>query len=102
MGRVHGVDGRSPDPAALPLAHGVKALIGSLRSSSKARVPRMSGQASALWGGSWRRRSRSRGLSAAMPMLAIVLLAVGWLGILPMGTLAVSEHGLMMPVMLIR
>ena len=35
-------------------------------------------------------------------MLAIVLLAVGWLGILPMGTLAVSEHGLMMPVMLIR
>ena len=40
-------------------------------------------------------------MSAAMPILAAVLLAVGWLGILPLGNLALLEHGLMMPVMLI-
>lgn len=40
-------------------------------------------------------------MSASMPLLAIVLLAFGWLGIVPMGNLAVAEHGLMMPVMLI-
>ena len=40
-------------------------------------------------------------MSAAMPILAIVLLALGWLGTVPKGDLAVLEHGLMMPVMLI-
>ena len=40
-------------------------------------------------------------MSAAMPILAAVLLAVGWLGILPLGNLALLEHGLMMPVMLV-
>jgi hypothetical protein len=40
-------------------------------------------------------------MSAAMPILAVMLLALGGLGILPMGNLALLEHGLMMPVMLI-
>jgi hypothetical protein len=40
-------------------------------------------------------------MSAAMPILAIVLLAFGWLAIVPKGDLALLEHGLMMPVMLI-
>jgi hypothetical protein len=40
-------------------------------------------------------------MSAAMPILALVLLAFGWLAILPKGDLALLEHGLMMPVMLI-
>lgn len=39
-------------------------------------------------------------MSAAMPVLALVLLALGWLAILPKGDLALLEHGLMMPVML--
>jgi hypothetical protein len=40
-------------------------------------------------------------MSAAMPVLAIVLLALGWLAVVPMGGLALVEHGLMMPAMLI-
>jgi hypothetical protein len=40
-------------------------------------------------------------MSAAMPALAIALLALGWLAILPKGDLALLEHGLMMPVMLV-
>jgi hypothetical protein len=40
-------------------------------------------------------------MSAVMPMLAIVLLALGWLAILPMSDLALLEHGLMMPAMLV-
>jgi len=40
-------------------------------------------------------------MTAAMPILAIVLLAFGWLAILPKADLALLEHGLMMPVMLI-
>ena len=40
-------------------------------------------------------------MSAAMPILAIVLLILGWSAILPMADLALLEHGLMMPVMLI-
>lgn len=40
-------------------------------------------------------------MSAAMPALAGVLLVLGWLTILPEGDLALLEHGLMMPVMLI-
>jgi hypothetical protein len=40
-------------------------------------------------------------MSAAMPILAVVLLGLGRLGILPLGNLALLEHGLMMPVMLV-
>ena len=40
-------------------------------------------------------------MSASMPVLAIVLLALGWLTIVPMGDLALLEHELMMPAMLI-
>jgi hypothetical protein len=40
-------------------------------------------------------------MSASMPLLAIVLLAFGWLSFVPKGDLALLEHGLMMPVMLI-
>ena len=40
-------------------------------------------------------------MSAAMPSLAVVLLILGWSAIVPMADLALLEHGLMMPVMLI-
>jgi hypothetical protein len=40
-------------------------------------------------------------MTAAMPILAIGLLVFGWLAILPRGELALLEHGLMMPVMLV-
>lgn len=40
-------------------------------------------------------------MSAAMPLLALMLLTLGWLAILPKIDLALWEHGLMMPVMLI-
>jgi hypothetical protein len=40
-------------------------------------------------------------MSAAMPVLAIVLLGFGWFGLVPMGNLILLEHGLMMPVMLV-
>ena len=40
-------------------------------------------------------------MSATMPVLAIMLLALGWIGLVPMDDLALLEHGLMMPVMLI-
>jgi hypothetical protein len=40
-------------------------------------------------------------MSAAMPVLALVLLALGWLAVLPKDDQALLEHGLMMPVMLI-
>jgi hypothetical protein len=40
-------------------------------------------------------------MSAAMPILAVALLPLGWIGALPMSTLALAEHALMMPVMLI-
>ena len=36
-----------------------------------------------------------------MPMLAIVLLVLGWAGAIAMSALAFVEHGLMMPAMLI-
>jgi hypothetical protein len=39
-------------------------------------------------------------MSAVMPALAIVLLALGWLAIAPKHDLALLEHGLMMPAML--
>jgi hypothetical protein len=40
-------------------------------------------------------------MSATMPILAFILLMLGWLGIVPMGDLALLEHGLMMPAMLV-
>jgi hypothetical protein len=40
-------------------------------------------------------------MTASMPVLAVLLLMVGWLGLVPMGDLALAEHGLMMPVMLV-
>jgi hypothetical protein len=40
-------------------------------------------------------------MSAAMPLLALVLLALGWLAILAKSNLVLLEHGLMMPIMLI-
>jgi hypothetical protein len=40
-------------------------------------------------------------MSAVMPALAIALIALGWLAIVPMGDLALLEHGLMMPAMLV-
>ena len=39
-------------------------------------------------------------MTATMPLLALVLLVLGWLGVVPIGDLALLEHGLMMPVML--
>jgi hypothetical protein len=40
-------------------------------------------------------------MSATMPVVAAVLLALGWIGALPMDSLALLEHGLMMPAMLV-
>ena len=40
-------------------------------------------------------------MSAAMPFLGILLLALGWVTVVPKDELALLEHGLMMPVMLI-
>jgi hypothetical protein len=40
-------------------------------------------------------------MSAAMPILAVALLGLGWIGALPMSSLALAEHALMMPAMLI-
>jgi hypothetical protein len=40
-------------------------------------------------------------MSATMPILAIILLTLGWLGVVPMGDLVLLMHGLMMPVMLV-
>jgi len=40
-------------------------------------------------------------MGAAMVVLAAALLAFGWLGVLAMSELALLEHGLMMPAMLV-
>ena len=40
-------------------------------------------------------------MSASMPALALVLLALGWLAVVPKSDLALLEHALMMPVMLV-
>ena len=40
-------------------------------------------------------------MSAVMPILAIGLLALGWLAVVPKSDLALLEHGLMMPAMLV-
>ena len=52
----------------------------------------------------WYRRMPRRAIAemaAAMPLLAAALLALGWLSVLRMGDLALWEHGLMMPAMLL-
>jgi hypothetical protein len=46
-------------------------------------------------------RRETAEMAAAMPVLAIALLALGWLAIVPEGDLALLEHGLMMPAMLV-
>jgi hypothetical protein len=40
-------------------------------------------------------------MAAVMPILAAALLVLGWLSVLPMGDLALWEHGVMMPAMLV-
>jgi hypothetical protein len=40
-------------------------------------------------------------MAAVMPVLGAALLVVGWLSVLPRGDLALWEHGLMMPAMLV-
>ena len=40
-------------------------------------------------------------MAAVMPVLALALLALGWLAVVPKGELALLEHGLMMPAMLV-
>lgn len=52
-----------------------------------------------LWRGMPRRPTAE--MSAAMVIWGIMLLTVGWLGLVPKTNLALAEHGLMMPVMLI-
>jgi hypothetical protein len=40
-------------------------------------------------------------MAAVMPVLGAALLVFGWLSVLPRGDLALWEHGLMMPAMLV-
>jgi hypothetical protein len=40
-------------------------------------------------------------MAGVMPALGVVLLILGWMGVLEMADLALIEHGLMMPAMLI-
>ena len=40
-------------------------------------------------------------MAGIMPVLGAVLLVLGWLSFVPMGDLALLEHGLMMPAMLV-
>ena len=46
-------------------------------------------------------RRETAEMSAVMPALAIGLLALGWLAIVPRSDMALLEHGLMMPAMLV-
>ena len=46
-------------------------------------------------------RRETAEMAAVMPVLAIALLTLGGLTVVPKGDLALLEHGLMMPVMLI-
>jgi hypothetical protein len=46
-------------------------------------------------------RRRVIEMSAVMPVFAIVLLLLGGIGVIPPSDLALTEHGLMMPAMLI-
>jgi hypothetical protein len=40
-------------------------------------------------------------MAAVMPILALLLIGLGWLAVLPMGDLVLVEHGAMMPAMLV-
>lgn len=40
-------------------------------------------------------------MSASMPVLAIGLLCLGWIGAIPVSGMALAEHALMMPAMLV-
>ena len=46
-------------------------------------------------------RRAIREMSATMPILASMLLVLGWVGVVPMSDLALLMHALMMPVMLV-
>jgi hypothetical protein len=46
-------------------------------------------------------RQAIREMSATMPILAFMLLVLGWVGVVPMSDVALLMHGLMMPVMLV-
>jgi len=46
-------------------------------------------------------RPAIREMSATMPILASMLLVLGWVGVVPMSDLALLMHALMMPVMLV-
>jgi hypothetical protein len=46
-------------------------------------------------------RRETAEMAAVMPLLAIALLALGWLAVAPKSELALLEHGLMMPAMLV-
>jgi hypothetical protein len=46
-------------------------------------------------------RRETAEMAAVMPVLAVGLLAFGWLAVVPKSELALLEHGLMMPAMLI-
>ncbi|HEY7794761.1 MAG TPA: hypothetical protein VIA10_12210 [Gaiellaceae bacterium] len=46
-------------------------------------------------------RRQTAEMSAALPVVAVVLLVLGWAGLLARQDLALLEHGLMMPVMLV-
>jgi hypothetical protein len=46
-------------------------------------------------------RRETAEMAAVMPLLALALLALGWLGLVPMSDLALLEHALMMPAMLV-
>lgn len=46
-------------------------------------------------------RRETAEMAAVMPVLAIGLLALGWLTVVPKSELALLEHGLMMPAMLV-
>jgi hypothetical protein len=46
-------------------------------------------------------RRRVVEMSAVMPVIAIVLLLLGGIGVIPPSDMALTEHGLMMPAMLI-
>ena len=45
-------------------------------------------------------RRETAEMAAVMPALALVLLALGWLALVPKSDLVLLEHGLMMPAML--
>jgi hypothetical protein len=46
-------------------------------------------------------RRETAEMAAVMPALALVLLALGWLALVPKSDLVLLEHGLMMPAMLV-